>query len=182
MRLDWQMLPEKWLVCLHFCSGPLTCCHGGLSVSVNNLAWHSLSALTLKFYWTIQLKQNKIRQLSPFGSLKWLYFTYKSRWNYCKKSSPPLPLSACKERFQTTWLFVFWRACTVKFFICPFWKAAPALGMQQTLNKRFVRWNVSVLQKCQCTPKGRGQVVLAGSCLCFTHKWHYFYAGIYINC
>lgn len=83
---NWQMLPEKWLVCLHFCyRPPLVAMVDCLFLSI---IWpgRSLSALTLKFYWTIQLKQNKIRQLSPFGSLKWFYCGYKSWWNYCKKS------------------------------------------------------------------------------------------------
>ena len=38
---------EKRAVCLHFCYSP-TCCHGGQCVSVNNLAWRGLPALTLR--------------------------------------------------------------------------------------------------------------------------------------
>lgn len=48
------------------------CCHGGQYVSVNNLAWRSLSALTLQLYWTTQLDWARLDSSRLLGLLEWL--------------------------------------------------------------------------------------------------------------
>ena len=48
------------------------CCHGGQYVSVNNLAWRSLSALSLQLYWTTRLDWARLDSSRLFGLREWL--------------------------------------------------------------------------------------------------------------
>lgn len=111
------MLLEKWAVCLLFCFRiPLVAMVDSVFLSV---IWPGAPCphLLLKLYWTLQLNQNKIRQLSPFGTLEWLACR-ESRQLHCKRSFP-LGAGELLQTARLLGLLASWSVGAVKFLICP---------------------------------------------------------------
>lgn len=100
---------------LTFSQSTSACCHGGQYVSVNNLAWRSLSALTQTLL-NSSAQLSRIRQLSSFWLAEVVAKFIRAGRNIARKVSFPLE-SAC---LQASELFVFWGMCTVRFSTeCP---------------------------------------------------------------
>lgn len=106
----WQMLPEKWAVCLHFCYRvPLVAMVDSMFLSI---IWPGAACLHSLLNFIEQFGWNRTRLDSFCLLAHWSGFTAVGRLGriIAGEVSP----SVCRGLFQTSRLFVFWSAVIAK--------------------------------------------------------------------